>query len=63
MALTLDANLAAPDDLYEVLVSAHEGLTKEDSDALNARLILILMNQIGDPETIRAAIAAAAQKR
>jgi len=63
MALTLDPNLATPDDLYEVLVAAHDGLTKEQSDSLNARLILILMNQIGDPETIREALQAAALQR
>ncbi len=63
MALTLDPNLSAPDDVYEDLVSAHEGLTKAESDAFNARLILILMNQIGDRETIREALRAAALDR
>ena len=41
-------NLTAPDDFYDALLSAHDGLTKAQSDALNARLILILANQIGD---------------
>lgn len=59
MAVTLDPNLAAPDDVYEALVSAHDGLTKAESDALNARLILILMNHVGDADVIREAIEAA----
>jgi hypothetical protein len=57
--LTLEPNLTAPDDVYEALIAAHDGLTKEESDALNARLILILMNQVGDPQVIRAALEAA----
>jgi hypothetical protein len=57
--LTLEPNMTTPDDAYEALIAAHEGLTKEESDALNARLILILMNQIGDTRVIRAALEAA----
>ena len=57
--LTLDPNLAAADDAYAALIAAHEGLTREESDALNARLILILMNQIGDVQVIREALEAA----
>lgn len=59
MALNLDQNMARPDDAYETLVAAHDGLTKTESDALNARLILILMNHVGDADVIREAIAAA----
>ncbi|SMY09400.1 DUF2783 domain-containing protein [Flavimaricola marinus] len=57
--LTLAPNMAAPDRSYADLIAAHEGLTKEQSDALNARLILILMNHVGDESVIRAAIDAA----
>ncbi len=59
MSLTLQPNLASPDDAYAVLLAAHEGLTKDQSDALNARLILVLMNHIGDMDAICAAIDAA----
>ena len=59
MGLILDPNMERPDDLYEALVAAHEGLTTAESEALNARLILILMNHVGDAGVIRAAIAAA----
>lgn len=58
-ALTLSPNMDAPDDIYADLLAAHEGLTKAQSDALNARLILILMNQIGDRATLAQALAAA----
>lgn len=48
MTLITTPNLARPDDAYAALIAAHDGLTKPQSDALNARLILILMNHIGD---------------
>jgi hypothetical protein len=57
--LTLEPNLTAPDDAYEALIAAHDGLTREESEALNARLILILMNQVGDARVIGQAIEAA----
>jgi Protein of unknown function (DUF2783) len=57
--LKTTANIAKPDDVYEQLIRAHEGLTKNQSDAFNARLILILMNHIGDDAVIREALALA----
>ena len=53
-------NLAAPDDFYQALIDAHRGLTEAESHAFNARLILLLANHIGDLETLREALAAAA---
>ncbi|QJD16605.1 DUF2783 domain-containing protein [Paracoccus sanguinis] len=61
-ALNLSRNLPDGDNLYADLLAAHEGLTKPQSDALNARLILILANHIGDPQVLRQALAAAALK-
>ena len=52
-------NIDDPDGFYAELIEAHEGLDEEQSMALNARLILILANQIGDRDLIREAIAAA----
>lgn len=52
-------NLAKPDDAYQMLLSAHDGLSDADSAALNARLILTLMNHIGDPDVLADAIAVA----
>lgn len=57
--LTLSSNLAKPDDVYQTIINAHNGLDDEESMRLNAKLILILTNHIGDPEIITEAIAAA----
>ncbi len=59
MSLTLSPNIPDPDGFYETLINAHEGLTKDESDALNARLILILANHIGDRAVLAAALKAA----
>lgn len=47
------------DDVYAALLAAHAGLGEAESLALDARLVLLLANQIGDPELVLAAIAAA----
>ncbi|OAN69404.1 hypothetical protein A8B83_16180 [Rhodobacteraceae bacterium EhC02] len=57
--LILTPNMDRPDDIYADLLAAHEGLSKDDSDALNARLILILMNHIGQRSVLAQALAAA----
>lgn len=57
--LTKTPNLADPDGFYAELLAAHEGLSKGQSDALNARLILLLANQIGDREILAEALAEA----
>jgi hypothetical protein len=41
------------DDFYNALMDAHEGLSEADSHALNARLILLMANQIGDLGVLR----------
>lgn len=41
------------DGFYEALLDAHAGLDREASEALNARLILVLANQIGDAGVLR----------
>jgi hypothetical protein len=57
--LNLENNLAAPDDFYQALIDAHRGLSDEQSALLNAKLILLLANQIGDLEVLKAALAKA----
>ena len=57
--LNLTANIPDPDGFYDELLQAHEGLSAEESQAFNARLILVLANHIGDRDTLRAAIEAA----
>lgn len=59
MALNLSPNIPDPDGFYDELLVAHEGLDKAQSDALNARLILILANHIGDRDVLREALQAA----
>jgi hypothetical protein len=61
--LTLTPNLTRPDDFYADLIAAHDGLSKAESDAFNARLILILANQIGNNDLLRAALEAAKLER
>jgi hypothetical protein len=59
MTLNTDPNIADPDGFYDELLAAHDGLSKDQSDALNARLILVLANHIGDREVLREALKAA----
>ena len=61
MSLILTPNIADPDGFYADLLAAHEGLTEEESVALNARLVLILANHIGDQAVLEAALRVAAE--
>lgn len=51
----------AGDDFYAALMAAHDGLTYDESARLNARLVLLMANAIGDLEELRALLAAAWQ--
>lgn len=57
--LILSPNIENADDFYADLLAAHEGLDKAASDALNARLVLVLANHIGDASVLTQAIQAA----
>jgi len=60
MTLNTDFNLGTQSDaLFNELLQAHAGLNREQSEQLNAGLILILMNHIGEPDTIREAVTRA----
>ena len=61
--LKLHPNFINGDDFYEHLLTAHEGLTKAQSDALNARLIILLANHIGDMDVLDKAITLAKDRR
>lgn len=52
-------NLTNPDDLYARLIAAHDGLTDSQSHEMNARLVLILMNHIGNSAVLAEALALA----
>ncbi|CAN7421634.1 DUF2783 domain-containing protein [Variovorax sp. LjRoot290] len=57
--LILTPHLDAPDDFYEALLDAHQGLSTEESHAFNARLVLVLANHIGSLPVLRKALEAA----
>ena len=52
-------NLARPDEVYAALIAAHDGRSAEESAAFNARLILTLVNHIGDEDILREALRVA----
>ena len=49
-------NLAHPDDIYNAIVDAHKALSEEQCRTFDARLILLLVNHIGDETVIREAL-------
>ena len=52
-------HLQDADTFYEQLLDAHQGLSPQQSELLNARLILLLANQVGDAQVLRDCIQAA----
>ena len=61
-SLNVDLNLTTPDDFYAALVELHLGLTDEQSELVNARLIMLLANHIGDIEVLREAMRRAREQ-
>jgi hypothetical protein len=70
MPLKLDPNFHQPgvrpvrdftpgDDFYDALIAAHQGLSEEQSQLLNARLVLLLANHIGELDVLREALTLA----
>ena len=59
MPLITTANVDGPDDVYQWLIDLHEGLSEAESHRINARLILLLINHIGDRQAVREAITLA----
>ncbi|WP_170419121.1 DUF2783 domain-containing protein [Ruegeria atlantica] len=57
--LILTPNLENADGFYADLTAAHDGLNKAESDALNARLVLVLANHIGAAKVLSNALKAA----
>ena len=52
-------NIPDPDGFYQALISAHEGLTEQQSADLSARLVFLLANQVGEQAVLLACIDAA----
>jgi hypothetical protein len=72
MPLTLTPNLSEPgkryfqaytpgDDFYEALIETHRDLTDEQSSLVNAKLVLLLSNHVGDLSVLREAMNIARQ--
>jgi Protein of unknown function (DUF2783) len=59
MPLVTQANLASPDRFYEALIDAHRDLSSAQSHELNAKLVLLLANHVGDEAVLREALNAA----
>lgn len=54
--LNTQPTMASYDDYYEALITAHQGLSTEESHAMNARLVLLLSNHIGDLTVLQEAL-------
>ena len=57
--LNTEPNIDAPDDFYQELIDLHRDLTDQQSALVNAKLVLLLANHIGDRAVLREAMAAA----
>ncbi|NEY89671.1 DUF2783 domain-containing protein [Tabrizicola oligotrophica] len=59
MVLVTKPNIADADGFYARLLATHRGLSAAESHALNARLVLILANHVGEADVLEAALALA----
>lgn len=59
MPLNTEPAIAEPDDFYAALIEMHRDLRPEQSEMVNARLILLLANHIGDLDVLKEALAKA----
>lgn len=57
--LITESRFADPDRAFRLLIEARRGLTPAEAAALDARLVLLLSNHIGDEAVLREAITAA----
>ena len=54
--LNIEPNIARPDDFYEALIDMHRDLTPEQSRLVNAKLVLLLANHVGDADVLHEAM-------
>jgi hypothetical protein len=59
MPLILEPNIDSPDDFYEKLINMQRNLSDDEVQLMNAKLILVLANHIGDPQVLDDAMAVA----
>jgi hypothetical protein len=57
--MNANPNIPDPDGFYAALIQAHEGLSEAQSAELNARLVFLLANQVGDQQVLLDCVAAA----
>ena len=62
MALSTSSNFAKPDDAFRMIVEAHRGLSDAQSADLDAALVLVLANHIGDLDVLSQAIELAKRR-
>ena len=62
MSLNTKANIARPDDFYQILIDTHRDLTEDESQAVNAKLVLLLANHIGDMDVLEEAMKIASRE-
>jgi hypothetical protein len=62
MALSTSSNFAKPDDAFRMIVESHRGLSDAQSADLDAALVLVLANHVGDIEVLREAIELAKRR-
>ncbi|MHB8270930.1 DUF2783 domain-containing protein [Bradyrhizobium sp.] len=62
MALSTSSNFAKPDDAFRMIVEAHRGLSDAQSADLDAALVLVLANHIGELDVLRDAIELAKRR-
>jgi hypothetical protein len=63
MPLNLEPNIQDPDGFYEELINSQRDLDETQARMMNARLILLLANHIGDRDVLSAALRAALPKK
>ena len=59
MPLKKNPNIADPDGFYQQLIDAQRGLSDDEQQLMNARLVLILANHVGEAEVLAEALALA----
>ena len=57
--LNTEPTLSEPDEFYERLIATHRGLSDAQSALVNAKLVLLLSNHVGDADVLAQAMAAA----
>ena len=62
MVLNTEPNISKPDDFYEELINSQRDLDDDQARFMNAKLVLLLANHIGDIRVIREALVAAKPK-